>query len=126
MFSAAANSVQQRRAGNEIGGNGMNRGSGVHQGNIPSGSIAHPGSMQQPGSVSADGPHSIAQGITPLAASLNQHHRITSAQVSFSEPVKFVRKDLLESHCFSTVHSTWAYLMNLSVVCWDSGKRDAW
>uniref|UniRef100_A0A1I7VTA1 KH domain-containing protein n=1 Tax=Loa loa TaxID=7209 RepID=A0A1I7VTA1_LOALO len=73
-----ANNVQQRQGGHEVGGNGVNRGS-VHQGNVPSGSITHQG-MHQSGTVSADGPHSIAQGITPLAASLTPHHCMLSSQ----------------------------------------------
>uniref|UniRef100_A0A1I8EHK6 KH domain-containing protein n=1 Tax=Wuchereria bancrofti TaxID=6293 RepID=A0A1I8EHK6_WUCBA len=74
-----ANNVQQRQSSHEVGGNGINRGSGVHQGSIPSGSITHQG-MHQSGTVSANGSHSIAQGITPLAASLTPHHCMPSSQ----------------------------------------------
>ncbi|KAL4003196.1 KH domain family protein [Acanthocheilonema viteae] len=73
------NNVQQRQSGHDVGGNGINRGSGVHQGNVPSGSITHQ-NMHQSGTVSADGSHSIAQGIAPLAASLTSHHCIPSSQ----------------------------------------------
>ncbi|CAG9540775.1 unnamed protein product [Cercopithifilaria johnstoni] len=74
-----ANNVQQRQSGHDVGGNGINRGSGVHQSNVPSGSITHQG-MHQSGTVSADGSHNIAQGITPLAASLTPHHCMPLSQ----------------------------------------------
>uniref|UniRef100_A0A0R3S0I7 KH domain-containing protein n=1 Tax=Elaeophora elaphi TaxID=1147741 RepID=A0A0R3S0I7_9BILA len=74
-----ANNVQQRQSGHDVGGNGINRGAGIHQGNVPSGSITHQG-MHQSGAVSADGSHSIAQGIAPLAASLTPHHCMPSSQ----------------------------------------------
>uniref|UniRef100_A0A915PW78 K Homology domain-containing protein n=1 Tax=Setaria digitata TaxID=48799 RepID=A0A915PW78_9BILA len=72
------NNVQQRQTGHEVG-NGLSRGSGVHQGSVPSGSITHQG-MHQSGTVSGDGSHNIAQGITPLAASLTPHHCMPSSQ----------------------------------------------
>lgn len=80
MFAEVANNVQQRQSGHDVGGNSINRASGVHQGNVPSGSITHQ-AMHQSGTVSADGSHSIAQGITPLAASLTAHHCMPSSQV---------------------------------------------
>lgn len=82
MFAEIANNVQQRQGGHEIGGNGVSRGSGIHQGSVPSVSITHHPGMHQSGTVSADGPHSIAQGIAPLAASLTPHHCMPSSQVA--------------------------------------------
>uniref|UniRef100_A0A8R1Y3W7 K Homology domain-containing protein n=1 Tax=Onchocerca volvulus TaxID=6282 RepID=A0A8R1Y3W7_ONCVO len=74
-----ANNVQQRQSGHEVGGNGINRGTGVHQSSVPSGSITQQG-MHQSGTVSSDGSHSIAQGIAPLATSLTSHHCMPSSQ----------------------------------------------
>ncbi|VDP13934.1 unnamed protein product, partial [Onchocerca flexuosa] len=74
-----ANNIQQRQSGHEVGGNGINRGTGVHQSSVPSGSITQQG-MHQSGTVSGDGSHSIAQGIAPLAASLTPHHCMPSSQ----------------------------------------------
>ncbi|KAM3723589.1 Insulin-like growth factor 2 mRNA-binding protein [Dirofilaria immitis] len=73
------NNVQQRQSGHEVGGNGINRSTGVHQSSVPSGSITHQ-SMHQSGTVSGDGSHSIAQSIAPLAASLTSHHCMPSSQ----------------------------------------------
>ncbi|VDN03161.1 unnamed protein product [Thelazia callipaeda] len=78
-FIAVANNLQQRRAGYEISGGAVIRGSGVHQGSVPSVSIAHQG-MQQSGTASGDGPHSIAQGITPLVTSLTPHYSLSPSQ----------------------------------------------
>ncbi|MCP9259424.1 Insulin-like growth factor 2 mRNA-binding protein 1 [Dirofilaria immitis] len=81
------NNVQQRQSGHEVGGNGINRSTGVHQSSVPSGSITHQ-SMHQSGTVSGDGSHSIAQSIAPLAASLTSHHCMPSSQlvINTSQP----------------------------------------
>lgn len=73
------NNVQHRQGGHEIGGNGVSHGNAIHQASVPSGSVTH-SQMHQSGTVSADGPHSVAQGIAPLATSLTPHYCMLSSQ----------------------------------------------